>query len=481
MLQSFAGSPLFWLTALPLAGALVLLLFPRRPALHRLAVSTCTASVLALASVLWSRVGAGGAGTQHPAWALRLPISGAQPLLAVDATSALLIWTAALLFALYALAAWRPASAEDGRRSLSVLLLEAAVLGTLSAGAPPLLLFFWGAAVVMASLLLRTRAATGEGAPAHRRILRGAPARSSLLLLLGLSLGAVAAYASMRSRGPIPVGSIPFWALFLGFMAPAAVTAVDMWMAAARDRSAGPHALAASLLPGLGAYGLLRVCLPAAALDHAATATALWVSLGVVWYGALKALARKDPAEVLAYVWLSRVGFAAFGIFTGSPSGVDGGVLQIFGSALSTAALAVVIGNLPRVSKGTAGGGSAGSLPRWIALSGIFVVSAFGLPGTAGFVAQYLTLLGAFPHHPAAAALGLLGTVLTAASLISLVQRIAQEAQALPGYAEAQFLRASEWLPLIPLAALVVGVGFFPGPMVSVIQGSLHSLALTAP
>lgn len=470
------------LILLPLAGGLAMALAHRHPAFRHTVMVLSTWSTLAIGASLRP----GMPGTGHGATAVICPASdGAGSPLAVGGISILLIWITALLFALSALPArWPPSTRDDGHPP-SILLLEAAVLGTLVAGSRLLLVLFWSLALALAYRMSGMRVTTPERVPGSRLDLFPRALAGSVLLLLSGIAGTIGSKAARVGRPPSFPDLWGFWAFFLGFMVPAAVIAVQTWIPGIAKRRPQFYTPATAVLPALGLYGILRLALPEAFGDRGEFLTAMWVCLAVVVYGALKAVARRHLPNALGFVWLSYIGFAAFGLFSGSLIGMEGGVLEGLTSTLAIGALAILMGQLrdrtgiPASDPAT--GGLIRSMPGWVLLLGLFTVSAFGLPGTAGFVGEFLTLLGSFPHHPVASAVILAGSMLTTATLLSLFQRLAF-GPPLPGRPVLPVdLNPWEWAALIPLATLILTIGFFPAPLVGMIQGGVHGLALPPP
>jgi NADH-quinone oxidoreductase subunit M len=196
--------------------------------------------------------------------------------------------------------------------------------------------------------------------------------------------------------------------------------------------------------------------------------------IGII-YGALLALAQDDLKKLIAYSSISHLGFVVIGIFSFNARGAAGGVLQMINHGLITGALFLLVGmiyerthqrSIPRL------GGLAHRLPVYATLLVFFSLASLGLPGLAGFVGEFLVLVGVFQYDPLYAVLGSVGIVLGAAYLLWMVQRVLFGA--LPEkYGTLADLTTVEILCLLPLAVLVVWIGVHPVPFLAVIESGL--------
>ncbi|CAB1129103.1 putative Proton-translocating NADH-quinone oxidoreductase, chain M [Candidatus Hydrogenisulfobacillus filiaventi] len=424
---------------LPLVGAWAVAAAARRqPGVGRAVLAGATWTVLAVAAGLEALVAAGCA---LPA--LVVPLGGqGVPLLQVGPLTAPLVMAAALAFALYGPGGRRPPQ--------RVVRLEMAVLGALAAGSPWLGLA-WGADAVRIGFRLLPRRPGGPGS--------AFPARA------GAGIGALMAIAAGLGF-PEPAARDTGWAvLAAGLMGAAVAAALPLTAAALRAARPGPAGLAAALLPAVGWAGLVRTGWPAAQAGSPAAVAALWGSLGVIWLGALQSLALRDRVEALGYMWLSRAGLAGFGLAAGSAAARTGALVLLVNGVVSAGAIHLLAGQL----SGAGGPGRPAPLatrPRRAWLTGLFLASAAGLPGTAGFAGEYPVLAGAMPHHPLAAMLAAAGTGLTAVSLLACFQRAAYGCRAAPGQGRARPAGdRGRWRAVVPLAVMVLAVGWFPQPL----------------
>jgi NADH-quinone oxidoreductase subunit M len=232
-----------------------------------------------------------------------------------------------------------------------------------------------------------------------------------------------------------------------------------------------------------GAYGFLRFCLPLFpnAVREWGPVFAAVAVIGVLYGGAV-AWAQADMRRLLAYGSLSHMGFILLGIFALNVEAVQGSVVQMINHGVSTGALFLLAGFLiARTGRARtdAYGGLAAATPALAAVTLIVVVSSLALPGTNGFVGEFLILLGAFQTHPVYAVLATLGVVAGAAYLLAFVGRVfhgplRMELRGIPD------LRPREYVVLAPLIAMIFWVGFVPGPLLDRSEATVRVLLGTA-
>jgi NADH-quinone oxidoreductase subunit M len=233
----------------------------------------------------------------------------------------------------------------------------------------------------------------------------------------------------------------------------------------------------------LGAYGLIRFALPLfPGAAHTFAPAIIVLSLIAIIYGAIVALVQPDLKKLVAYSSVSHMGFVTLGIFVFNHQGMDGAILQMVNHGLITGALFLLVGVIyERTHDRTIAkmGGVAGVMPVYAVAFGFFVFASGGLPGLAGFVGEFLVLVGAFQYSPWVAAIATVCMILAAAYLLWMFQRIA--------FGElSEFLKSlghhltdmtpTEILTLAPLAALTVVFGLFPGLVLSLIQGTVANV-----
>ncbi|GAB2923864.1 NADH-quinone oxidoreductase subunit M [Rhodococcus aerolatus] len=278
--------------------------------------------------------------------------------------------------------------------------------------------------------------------------------------------------------------------LFLGFFVAFAIKAplvpLHTWLPdAGAEAPVGAGVLLVGVLDKVGIYGFLRYCLPLfpEASRTLAPVVLVLAVLGVL-YGALVATGQSDMKRFVAYTSIAHFGFIAVGVFAFTTQSATGAVLYMVNHGISTGLLLLVVGMVVR-----RGGsrhirdysGLARSAPL---LAGAFLLaglSSLALPGTNSFVSEFLVLLGSFPTQPVFSVLATVGIVLAALYVLWVYQRVMQGPEGGAGVETARThgrlvdLSGLEKVVLAPLLALVVVLGFYPGPVLDVITPSVEA------
>jgi len=235
--------------------------------------------------------------------------------------------------------------------------------------------------------------------------------------------------------------------------------------------------LLVSVLDKIGTFGMIRFCLELFP-EASRWATPVVVVLAVIsiLYGALMAIGSDNIPRLIAYTSVSHFGFIVLGIFVMNSQGLSGANLYMFNHGLSTAALFLVTGFL--ISRhGSALISDYGGVEKVApVLAGIFLVaglSSLSLPGLSPFVSELLVLVGAFVYTPWLAAFAVLGIVLAAIYILWMYQRT-MTGPVREGVAGMRDLNVREVSALAPLLLLIVILGFFPKPLLDVINPAVE-------
>nr|MCH9765391.1 NADH-quinone oxidoreductase subunit M [Alphaproteobacteria bacterium] len=243
--------------------------------------------------------------------------------------------------------------------------------------------------------------------------------------------------------------------------------------------TAGSVILAGILLK-MGGYGFLRFSLPMFPLASETFAPLVFgLSVVAIIYTSLVALAQTDIKKLIAYSSVAHMGFVTLGIFTATPQGIDGAIFQMLSHGLVSAALFLCVGVIydrMHTREIAAFGGLADRMPIYAACFMVFTMANVGLPGTSGFVGEFLTLLAAFSVNTGVAALATTGVVLSAAYALWLYRRVIFGALEKPALAKIKDLNLREIFVLVPLVVLVIFFGIYPAPVLDVTARAVTKL-----
>jgi NADH-quinone oxidoreductase subunit M len=270
-------------------------------------------------------------------------------------------------------------------------------------------------------------------------------------------------------------------AFFASFAVKMPMWPVHTWLPDAHVEAptAGSVVLAAILLK-MGGYGFLRFSvpmLPVASQDFAPFVFTL--SVVAIIYTSLVALAQEDLKKLVAYSSVAHMGFVTMGIFSFTVQGVDGAIFQMLSHGLVSAALFLCVGvvyDRMHTREIAAYGGLASPMPVYAFCFMVFTLANVGLPGTSGFVGEFLTLLGAFRANTWVAFLATTGIILSAAYALWLYRRMIYGALDKVSLRSIADLGYREVLVMAPLVLLVVFFGFYPAPVLDVTAVSVKKL-----
>ncbi len=427
-------SSLVWV---PTIAAIAILFFPGRTDIEKDRVRTVAVAAASLAAalavVMW--FGFRGQFTQFAYDENRPWISavGAGYHLGVDGVSMPLLLLAALLFLAAVVASF--AVRERVKEYMALLLLaETGVTGVFAALDYLLLCGFWALALIALTLLI-----AGWGGrrrvPAAWRFFGFTMGAWALLVLAVLVMHFKAATPTFdigtlhdqAFRGTI--GGLLFWLTFVAFGITLAAVPLHGWLLDSASEAATPVAiLVLGLVVKLGAYGLVRVSvgqLPEAL--HQVSGAVMVIGLVSVLWGGLTALGQDNAKRLIASLTVSQMGLYLLAVSTAKPVALDGALLLLFGHGLAVALLLGIVG-LVADRTGTASlaglGGLAARMPRGTVLAVLGGLAALGVPGFVGFTGELMLLLGSYPGHRTGTMVAVLGLLLVAAAVLTMIQRV---------------------------------------------------------
>jgi len=278
--------------------------------------------------------------------------------------------------------------------------------------------------------------------------------------------------------------SLQSW-LWLAFFASFAVK-VPMWPvhtwlpdAHVEAPNAGSVILAGVLLK-FGGYGFLRFSLPMFPLASADFTPLIFILSGVaIIYTSLIALAQEDMKKLIAYSSVAHMGFVTIGAFSANLQGVEGAIIQMLSHGIVSAALFLVVGVLyDRIHSReiSAYGGLVTRMPKYAVIFMIFMMASIGLPGTSGFVGEFLILIGAFKVNTWVAGFAASGLILGAAYMLYLYRRVIFGVLIKENLKTISDVNMREIAIFTPLLIVVIIMGIYPSLFLDVMHVSVENL-----
>jgi len=243
--------------------------------------------------------------------------------------------------------------------------------------------------------------------------------------------------------------------------------------------TAGSVILAGVLLK-MGGYGLLRFSIPM--LPEATeyfTPLVYGLSIIAVIYTSLVALMQEDMKKLIAYSSVAHMGFVTIGMFTFTPQGIEGAIFVMLSHGLVSAALFLVVGVIYdrlHTREIARYGGLVHRMPSYAAIFMLFTLAKVGLPGTSGFVGEFLVLVGVFQVNTWVAFAATTGIVLSAAYALWLYRRVIFGTLTKPDLKEILDLNKREVAIFAPLVVLTLFFGVYPEPVLAVLHESVNNL-----
>jgi NADH-quinone oxidoreductase subunit M len=475
------------LLLVPLVGAAAILA-DRSPARARyIALATTTIECL-LSLVLWARFDPQAGGWQ---FALSIPWIrdwGVHFALGVDGIAVVVAMLTTCLMPLAVLGSWTSVTTRVPAYYALMLVLTTGMLGVLLATDLFLFYVMWELMLVPMYFLIGVWGGPRRIHAGHRFFV--CTMLGSLVMLVGVlyvGFHVTALHGGSPTSTPdFSIDSAARWAatlppatslwLFGAFVLAFAVKVplfpFHSWLPDAYVQApAAGSAIMAGVMAKMGTFGFLRLAMPlfpAAAMQPTIRTILLTLAVVGILYGALLALVQPDFKKLVAYSSLSHLGFVLLGLFALTVQSVQGAILVMINHGITTAALFLLIGMLAERRHSrliSAFGGLARSVPLLAAVLTLLSLSAIGLPGTNGFVGEFLVLLGAFRSEPYFAVVAGTGVVFAACYALWALQRMLFSPLDKSENARLSDLNWREIGLLTPLLAAVLWLGVDPSPI----------------
>ncbi|ABS15125.1 NADH-quinone oxidoreductase subunit M [Brucella anthropi] len=474
-------------TFLPLVGALLILLIKddseaSRRNIRNVALLT-TIFVFILSLVIWA-----GFDNSNPGFQMVEQIDwmggGISYHMGVDGISVLFVVLSAFLMPFCILASWISVEKRVKEYMIAFLILETLMIGVFCALDLFLFYVFFEASLIPMFIIIGVWGG-------KRRVY--ASLKFFLYTLLGSVLMLIAIMAMYWQAGTMNIVELQKYSfpagmqtwLWLAFFASFAVKMpmwpVHTWLPDAHVEAptAGSVILAGILLK-LGGYGFLRFSLPMFPLASADFAPLIFtLSVIAIIYTSLVALVQEDIKKLIAYSSVAHMAYVTMGIFAANEQGIQGAIFQMLSHGIVSGALFLCVGVIydrMHTREIAAFGGLVNNMPKYAVAFLIFTMANVGLPGTSGFLGEFLTLFGVFRVNTWVALFATTGVILSAAYALWLYRQVVFGALTKESLKALLDLSPREKIILYPLVALTIFFGVYPTPVFDVTAGAVNAL-----
>jgi NADH-quinone oxidoreductase subunit M len=404
--------------------------------------------------------------------------------LGVDGISMLFVILTTFLMPLCVLASWNSIQTRVKAYMIAFLVLETLMIGVFCALDLVVFYLFFEGGLIPMFLIIGVWGGQRRVYASFKFFIY--TLLGSVLMLLAImamywEAGTTDIPALLAYRFPPEMQAWLWFAFLASFAVKMPMWPVHTWLPDAHvEAPTGGSVVLAAVLLKMGGYGFLRFSIPMFPLASEQFAPLIFLlSIVAIIYTSLVALAQEDVKKLIAYSSIAHMGFVTMGLFTLTTQGLEGGIFQMLSHGIVSAALFLCVGvvyDRMHTRQIDAYGGLVNRMPLYAFCFMVFTMANVGLPGTSGFVGEFLTLIGAFRVNSWVAFFATTGVILSAAYALWLYRRVIFGKLEKPELKAITDLDTREIVVLAPLVVLTILFGVYPAPLLDIMAVSVDHL-----
>ena len=476
-------SVVIWLPII--AGLAVLAVGDRQPHTARVLALVGALGGFIVALPLWTQFDRATGDFQFQELASWIPTFNVNYHLGIDGMSLLLILLNCLTTVLVVIAGWEVIQQRVSQYMAALLILSGLMNGVFCALDALLFYVFFEATLIPMFIIIGVWGGPNRVYAAVKfflyTLMGSLLSLVALIYLFNAAGGSFSLFNFYQVQLPLGTQTLIFIAFMIAFAVKVPMWPVHTWLPDAHvEAPTGGSVVLAAIMLKLGGYGFLRLSLPIVPdASHELAGFVIALSLIAVVYIGLVALVQADMKKLIAYSSISHMGFVTLGIFIFSAQGMEGAILQMISHGFISGALFLCVGVLyDRMHSRLIAdyGGVANRMPVFAALFMLFAMANAGLPGTSGFVGEWLVILATMQVSFCYAALAATTLIFGAAYTLWMYKRVMFGAVANPHVQELTDIGTRELVVLGVLAVAVLAMGLYPAPMGEVLHESVNEI-----